>query len=370
MIKKLFIGFACLLALLAVFTYAYFQHALFGSLPDAAKLDRIQSSPNYAEGAFKNLLETPFLTNGATQLSIRIENWLADKKITRPEHLIPTEKTDLFTLNPKDDLAIWLGHSSWYLQLGGKRMLIDPVFSDYAAPVPGMIKAFDGTSLYSAADIPALDLLLITHDHYDHLDYHSILALKPLVKQVVTGLGVGSHFELWGYDPSLIQELDWYGELEISADLKIHATPARHYSGRTFTRNQSIWLGFVIESQQRRLFFSGDSGYGSHFSEIRSKYGAFDWVTLDSGQYDPRWAHLHMTPEQAAQAADDLNTQAMTPAHVGRFTLAPHDWFEPFERLSKASHHYDYQLWTPVIGQAIYFDGREQVFKPWWKAAL
>ncbi|WP_127024819.1 MBL fold metallo-hydrolase [Rheinheimera mangrovi] len=142
----------------------------------------IQASPNYAQGAFKNQAETPFLTNGATQLSIRIENWLVEKKITRPEHLIPAEKTDLFALNPKDDLAIWLGHSSWYLQLGGKRMLIDPVFSNYAAPVPSMIKAFDGTSLYSAEDIPTLDLLLITHDHYDHLDYDTILAIKPLVK--------------------------------------------------------------------------------------------------------------------------------------------------------------------------------------------
>lgn len=352
--------------LVAVF-FLYLRHPLFGALPQGERLARIEASPNYRDGAFQNLVDTPFLTEGATQLSIRIDNFLAEKGTPRPAQAIPTQKTDLRALEPSQDLAVWLGHSSWYVQLGGKRILIDPVFSDHAAPLPGMVVAFDGTNLYSAQDLSEIDVLLITHDHYDHIDYPTILALNPLVKQVVAGLGVGAHFEAWGYEAAKVHELDWYESHDLGNGLRVHATPARHYAGRTFTRNQSLWVGFVLETAQRRLFFSGDSGYGDHFADIGRRYGPFDWVTLDSGQYDPRWAHLHMNPEQAAQAAKDLGAGALTPAHVGRFTLAPHDWNDPFERLAEASKGQDYALWTPMIGQTIYFDGRAQAFQSWWK---
>lgn len=261
---------------------------------------------------------------------------------------------------------MWLGHSSWYLQLGGKRILIDPVFSDHAAPLPGVVTAFSGTNIYSVQEMPPIDLLLISHDHYDHLDHSTILALRPLVKEVAAGLGIGAHLELWGYDPASVHELDWYDSVELGDDVRVHATPARHYSGRTLTRNQSLWVGFALESLQRRLFFSGDSGYGGHFADIGKRYGPFDWVTLDSGQYDPRWALLHMNPEEAAQAAGDLGARAFTPSHVGRFTLASHDWNEPFKRLVVASERRPFVLWTPMIGQPIRFDEPVHSFEPWW----
>ncbi|EZQ17110.1 MBL fold metallo-hydrolase [Pseudomonas sp. G11-1] len=368
--KKFWIGLLIVLATIAVALviacFLYLRHPLFGELPQGERLARIEASPNYVNGAFQNLMDTPFLTEGATQLSIQIDNFRAEKGTPRPEQEIPTAKTDLHALDPNEDIAVWLGHSSWYVQVGGKRLLIDPVFSDYAAPVPGLIAAFAGTNLYSADDMPPIDVLLITHDHYDHVDYPTIMALKPLVNQVVAGLGTGAHFESWGYDPARIHELDWHDTHEVD-DLLIHATPARHYSGRTFTRNQSLWVGFVLETPLQRLFFSGDSGYGDHFTDIGQRYGPFEWVTLDSGQYDPRWAYLHMNPEQAAQAASDLGTDALTPAHVGRFTLAPHDWHDPFERLTDASEDQRYELWTPMIGQAVYFDGRAQAFESWWQ---
>jgi L-ascorbate metabolism protein UlaG (beta-lactamase superfamily) len=358
--------FIAIAMVLVVGVVAYMQQPVFGKLPEGERVSEIQASPNYKNGAFQNLVETPFLTNGATQWSIRIDNALAEKGAPRPAHDIPTKKTDLHSLDPNEDLAVWLGHSSWYVQVSGKRILIDPVLSDHAAPLPGLIKAFGGTSIYSVADLPSIDLLLISHDHYDHLDYSTITAIKPLVGQVIVGLGLGEHFQSWGYEPAKIHELDWYGTYEVNNELKIHATPARHYSGRTLTRNQSQWVGFALESKQRRLFFSGDSGYGDHFAEIGRRYGPFDWATLDSGQYDVRWANLHMNPEQAAQAAEDVKTKAMTPEHVGRFTLASHDWNEPFKRITVASEGRSYALWTPLIGQVIQFNGSAQLFDRWW----
>ena len=364
--RRVLVVCALLLALCLFAVVIYLRQPIFGELPQGERLTRLQASPNYRNDAFQNLTDTPFLTNGATQWSIRKENFLADKGMPRPLLDIPTRKTDLRALDRNKDLAVWLGHSSWYIQLGGKRILLDPVLSDHAAPLPGLIPAFSGTSIYSLQDMPPIDLLLISHDHYDHLDYSTIVALRPLVKKVAAGLGMGAHFELWGYDPETVQELDWYDSLLLSKDVRVHVTPARHYSGRTLTRNQSLWVGFVLQSTHRRLFFSGDSGYGTHFADIGKRYGPFDWVTLDSGQYDPRWAHLHMNPEEAARAAEDLGARALTPSHVGRFTLASHDWNDPFKRLAIASEGRSYVLWTPMIGQPVQFDLRTQSFEYWW----
>lgn len=347
----------------------YLRQPVFGQLSEGEHLAHIQASPHYTHGEFQNQQATPLLTNGATEWSIRVDNLLAKKGTPRPVRDIPTQKTDLRALDLREDVAVWLGHSSWYVQLSGKRILVDPVFSDHAAPLPGIITAFNGTSLYSVQDIPSIDLLLISHDHYDHLDYPTIVALKPLVKAVAAGLGIGAHFERWGYDPAKIHELDWYDSYELGQDVRVHATPARHYSGRLFTRSQSLWIGFALESAQRRLFISGDSGYGDHFAEVGKRYGPFDWVALDSGQYDRRWAHLHMNPEEAAKAADDLRTRALSPTHVGRFALASHDWDDPFKRLVVASQGHSYTLWTPMIGQPIKFADSTQTFESWWKKA-
>jgi len=348
---------------------AYLQHPLFGKLPKGEYLAQLSTSNYYSEGAFHNLVDTPMLTTEQSELALMWDNFVSKKTGDPiPPGAIPALKTDLMALNNEQDLIVWLGHSSYYVQLSGQRILIDPVFSTYAAPVPWAVRAFAGTNLYHAHDMPEIDLLLITHDHYDHLDYPTIRALQPKVKQVITPLGVGSHFFAWGYDADKVQETDWYQSTDYSTSLQIVTTPARHFSGRTFKRNQTLWAGFALLSTQRRIFFSGDSGYGPHFAEIGEKYGPFDWVTLDSGQYDPRWAFVHMNPEQAAQAADELQAKAFTPAHVGRFSISAHDWDEPFKRITAASRERNYQLWTPQIGEPLYLDGREQSFSAWWES--
>jgi L-ascorbate metabolism protein UlaG (beta-lactamase superfamily) len=347
--------------------FAYLQQPVFGELPRGERLARIEHSPNHADGVFRNQIDTPMKTTDQSELSMWMETLFGEKGQPRPPGAIPAIKTDLKALDPAQDLVVWLGHSAYFIQLDGKRILIDPVFSTNAAPIPAANKAFEGTSIYTADDMPEIDALLISHDHYDHLDYPTILALKPKVKQVIVGLGVGAHFERWGYDMHTVREADWNEVVALSPQVQVHVTPARHYSGRTFTRDQSLWVGFALVSPERRLFVSGDSGYSPHFAEIGQQLGPFDWVALDAGQYDPRWANVHMTPEQAVQAAEELHARALMQAHVGRFSIAPHDWDAPFKRIVVASRGHGYALWTPEIGQAVYLDGRAQSFTAWWE---
>ena len=361
-------AFAVVAVLAVIGIVAYLRHPLFGQLPEGERLTRLAQSPNFANGVFRDQIDTPLLTTDQSEFAMWMENLFGKQGQPRPKGTIPAIKTDLLALDVAQDLVVWLGHSSYFVQLAGQRILIDPVFSANAAPVPRANVAFDGSSVYTADDMPEIDLVLITHDHFDHLDYPSIKALRPKVKQVVTGLGVGTHFEAWGYDRRTVHEADWYATIQALPELQIHVSPARHFSGRTLTRDKTLWVGFALVSPQRRIFFSGDSGYAPHFAELGRRYGPFDWVALDAGQYDPRWANIHMPPEQAAQAADDLRARALTPAHVGRFSISPHDWDEPFKRITAASRERGYALWTPEIGRPIYLDGRAQTFPAWWEA--
>ena len=304
---------AAIAALVVVSALLYLRKPVFGQMPQGERLTLIEQY-HHVDGAFQNLVDTPFLTAGATQLSIQIDNLRAEKGNPRPPHDIPSHKTDLKSLDVDEDLVLWLGHSSWYVQLAGQRILIDPVFSANAAPLPGFIEAFAGTSVYSADDLPRIDFLLITHDHFDHLDYPTILAIEPLIDRVVTGLGVGAHFESWGYDAARIDELDWNDTLALTEDLTLHATPARHYSGRTFTRNASLWVGFAMRTPQRRIFFSGDSGYGDHFSAIDGQgagLGGAGHRPVRPALGEP--AHESGT---GGPAAVDLEARALTPQHV------------------------------------------------------
>lgn len=366
LLRRFLLASLGLLAVGALVVLAYLQLPLFGKLPDGERLARIRGSSHQVDGTFQNQIETPLLTTDESQLSLWLGNFTKQES-ARPPTAIPAIKTDLRALDRALDLVVWLGHSSYFVQLAGQRILIDPVFSANAAPVVQANVAFEGTNLYGVDDLPEVDVLLISHDHYDHLDYPTIRALQPKVGQVLTGLGVGAHFEAWGYDRRRVHEADWYEAVKVGSDLQVHVTPARHFSGRAFTRDRTQWAGFALVTSRQRIFFSGDSGYGPHFAEIGRRYGPFDWVALDMGQYDRRWANVHMIPEQAAQAAEDLGTRVLTPGHVGRFSIAPHDWDDPFKRIEAASRQRGYALWTPVIGQPMHLDGRPQAFSPWWE---
>ncbi|QEI08205.1 MBL fold metallo-hydrolase [Pigmentiphaga aceris] len=356
-----------LAAALVVGGFAYLQHPKFGSLPSGARLQAIERSPNYRDGIFQNLSDTPMRTQESRGFAANLWSMLVDRNPNlKPPVPLPATRVDLKALALQDDVVVWLGHSSYYVQLGGKKILIDPVFSISAAPIAWANDAFAGSTPYTADDMPAVDYLLITHDHWDHLDYPSIKALLPKVGQVVTGLGMGQYFEQWGYPLDRVLERDWNSSVGEADSLRVHVLPARHYSGRMLTRHKTLWVAFALESPQRKLFFSGDSGYGPHFREIGERFGGFDLVALDSGQYDRRWANIHMFPEQAAQAAEDLRTKALLPAHIGRFSIAAHDWDEPFKRITAAANGRPYRLLTPGIGAPVRVGDETQSFSPWW----
>jgi L-ascorbate metabolism protein UlaG (beta-lactamase superfamily) len=345
----------------------YLQQPKFGTLPQGPRLERIQNSPNYADGQFQNLVPTPKFSDGNSTASVWWNFLFARKERLTPTAPIPTIKTDLKTLDKGQDVVIWLGHSSYFMQLGGKRVLIDPVFSPSAAPVSFANKAFAGTNPYTADDMPEIDCLLISHDHWDHLDYPTIIALKPKVKNVVCGLGVGSYFEEWGFDPKLIHEADWFAALEFGDDFIIHVLPSRHFSGRLFSRNKTLWTGFALVTPQRRVFYSGDGGYGPHFKQIGEMLNGFDLVIMENGQYDKNWPYIHMMPEEVAKAAEELKAKALLPGHSGKFAIANHPWDEPFKRITQASENKEYRLYTPMIGEPVELEKPQQLFSRWWE---
>lgn len=266
------------------------------------------------------------------------------------------------------DWIIWFGHSSYLINIQGFKILIDPVFSDNASPLPGSNRAFPGTNIYTPKDMPDIDFLLITHDHYDHLDYPTVMKLQPRIKQIICGLGVGSHLEYWGFDQEIITEMDWNESMTLDNKLQLHTAPTRHFSGRALKRNNTLWLSFVLQSEDLNLYLGGDSGYGRHFASLGERFGGFDLALLDNGQYNVAWQAIHMLPNEVIKAAKDLKTKKLFPVHSSKFKLAQHAWNEPLAEISKLNATADpIPLITPKIGEPVYLNDSTQTFSPWWE---
>jgi L-ascorbate metabolism protein UlaG (beta-lactamase superfamily) len=361
--KRLLAASLAVLCALGVSACAYVYPALGQLPPDGA----LTASAQYRDGAFRNEVASPPRPGGVGFILAVIRGRFEPRDRPSPSSALPSIKTDLAALPLEQDIVVWLGHSSYFLQLGGKRLLIDPVFSNYAAPVPGMVRAFDGTSPYTIDDMPDIDVVLITHDHYDHLDYATMKGLEPKTRLVIAGLGNGAHLRHWGYLPAKTREMNWNSVVDVAPGLRVHVLPAQHYSGRFMQRNQSLWASYALETPQRRLYFSGDTGFGPHFADIAKRFASFDFVALDAGQYNAKWADIHMTPEEASRAAELLDARTLLSGHAGRFTLARHAWDEPFERALAASEGKRYRLLTPRIGEPVHLADSEQSFTHWWK---
>ncbi|QQX78092.1 MULTISPECIES: MBL fold metallo-hydrolase [Aequorivita] len=338
-----------------------------GKSPSGRRLQRIQNSPNYGNGAFQNIHETPQLAKGYNFGKVMFDFLFRKPKGLKPPKPITFLKTDLQALPVETDLLVWFGHSSYYLQFSGKRFLVDPVFSNSASPIPQTNKPFKGSNHYAVEDLPNIDYLLISHDHYDHLDYKTIKRLKPKVKQIITGLGVGSHFEAWGYPAESVVELDWNETLELENDITLNTTSARHFSGRGFKRNNTLWLSFILQTENYNLFLGGDSGYDTHFKEIGNKFGPFDLAILENGQYNLAWHYIHMLPEEVLQAAQDLRAKQLFPVHSAKFALALHAWDEPLNKIYELNKSINFPLVTPCIGEPVQLDHFPQQFSQWWK---
>src|ERR1700676_1162035 len=248
--------------------YLFLQGAQFGAVPSGESLKKIQRSPHYRNGQFQNLSKTPALTEGASFFSIFREFFFDTGKQKIPKSTLPSKKTDLLHLNPDKNILVWFGHSSYFMQVSHRKILVDPVFSGNASPLSFTTKSFKGSDIYIISDLPEIDYLFISHDHWDHLDYKTILQLKPQVKKIITGLGVGAHLEFWGFDKNMIEERDWNEQINLDEGFTVNTVPARHFSGRGFKRNGSLWMSFVFTTPDKKIFIGGDSGYDRHFTEI------------------------------------------------------------------------------------------------------
>lgn len=367
-IKRMILSLICLVLLLLGATLIYMQHPKFGKGPNHKQMDLITKSPNYKEGKFQNRHYTPVVTEGYSMLRVTYDFIFTKFPRTQPTDTIPSIKNNLKNIPVSENVLIWFGHSSYYIQLNGKRFLIDPVFSGNASPVPNSNKSFAGTDIYSANDLPDIDYLLITHDHYDHLDYETILQLKSKIKHIVCGLGVGAHFQHWKFDSSVIIEKDWDEKVVIDQNITLHTATARHFSGRGFSRNNTLWLSFILQTPALKIYLGGDSGYDTHFRELGEKFEGFDLAILENGQYNKAWHEIHMLPEEVLMATQDLKAKRLFPVHSSKFKLAFHPWDEPLIQLSNYNREkYHLPLVTPVIGEIVYLDEPNQVFKEWWQ---
>jgi L-ascorbate metabolism protein UlaG (beta-lactamase superfamily) len=252
------------------------------------------------------------------------------------------------------------------MQVEGKKILVDPVLSGSASPIPGGTKAFSGADIYKPSDIPDIDYLFLTHDHWDHLDYKTILALKPRIKKIICAIGVGAHLEHWGFQKDMFIETAWYETNSPEENVNIHTIPARHFSGRSFKRNKSLWVSFVLETQKHKIYIGGDSGYDSHFAEAGKRFGPFDLAILENGQYNQSWKYIHMMPEEVIQAAADLQATTLLPVHSSKFNLSLHDWDEPLQTITSLAVPPGLRIITPCIGEIVYIDNHRQQFKKWW----
>lgn len=344
----------------------FMQHPKFGKTATGERLKRIHQSPNFRDGQFQNLNFTPVFAEDASKLDMIRDGIFKISKRKKAVGSLPSKKTNLLTLDPAKDVLVWFGHSSYFMQIDGKNMLVDPVFSGHASPFSFMVKSFEGSDVYTPEDFPEIDYLFITHDHWDHLDSKTVLKLKPKVGKIITSLGTGAHLEYWGFSPEQIIEKDWNESSVLDSGFVITATPGRHFSGRGFKRNQAIWASFVLQTPSKKIFIGGDSGYDTHFAKIGADHGPFDLALLECGQYNHSWKYIHMMPEETVQAATDLKAKNFMPVHWGKFALALHAWDEPIERVTTEARRLNVPVIHPMIGEEVNLNEPKETTE-WWK---
>ncbi|MFT4834041.1 MAG: L-ascorbate metabolism protein UlaG (beta-lactamase superfamily) [Marinoscillum sp.] len=324
----------------------------FGQPPKGEDAQKVEESSNFREGQFQNLIETKMDYSLSNIIGMLKETSNAIN--TSPSSAIETA-FDSSSPNPTDSILsiTWYGHSAILLELAGQRIFLDPMLGDAASPLPIFGPRFGNNPSFDIDQIGDLDVVVFSHDHYDHLDYPTIKAIKDRVGHFIVPLGLGSHLRSWGVEPKRITELDWWETTTISS-FSYTAAPARHFSGRGIgDSNSTLWASWVIKNETHSLYFSGDGGYGPHFKEIGEKHGPFDFAMMECGQYNKRWEAIHMMPEQTVQATIDLKAERMMPVHWGAFALSPHPWYEPAERVKIAAEKQNVQLVLPQIGKRI-----------------
>ena len=336
---------------------------------DHTPADKIEGSPQYKDGKFKDMGNA--LNMSFTDYVSTTWDFLFTRNHRTPDKELPVKRVDLshFTKTGSDQLNVtWLGHSSLMINIDGHKILIDPVFEKRIS-VLGPTR-FNGDVPLDVRQIPKIEAVIISHDHYDHLNKYSVQQLIDRTNKFIVPLAVGALLVDWGVPQDKIVELDWWEEYRLNQSLMVAATPAQHFSGRGITdRNKTLWASWVIKTPLHRLFFSGDSGYFKGFKKIGEKYGPFDMTFIECGAYGEGWPRVHMFPEQTVQAHLDLKGNVLHPIHWGTFNLALHPWYEPMVRLTAAAKLNNVKIATPVVGDTIVY-GVDITANKWWEQTI
>jgi len=362
-------GSVVLLVLLGATTFVVLSLPPFGGKASGARLDRMRANPQFEDGRFVNV-ERPAPYTFEVVRALLVGQFSGDE-VREPPAPIPVVAVDPASLAapPKPGLrAFWIGHASVYVEVDGVRVLIDPVFSDYASPFAVGPKRFHPPPI-ALTDLPRIDAVVISHDHYDHLDMSTVRHLAARGTVFFVPLGVGAHLERWQVPVAQIRELEWWQEGSVGG-VRFVCTPTRHYSGRGLTDSRAtLWSSWSVVGPQHRFFYSGDTGYSKHFAEIGARVGPFDLSFIKVGAYGPGqpWIDIHMTPEDAVRAHGEVGGKRLFPVHWGTFNLAFHAWDEPIRRTVKAAAGRGADVVTPRIGQMV---DAERPFSadPWWES--
>lgn len=339
----------------------------FGVKPSKIELEKFSKSAHWNGTIFENLEETN-MEFSLSNMPKFLHKQFFEKKGREPNKalpIIPFNK-DGIEISNQSMQSIWYGHSAIFMRLNNTTILIDPMFGQDAAPIaPFTVKRFSGATLEIIDSFPQIDLVLISHDHYDHLDYDSILKLKEKTNYFYVALGVKRHLVSWGIEGNRITEFNWWEESFFN-EIKITFTPTRHFSGRGLTdRAKSLWGGWVFKTEEDNIWFSGDSGYGDHFKEIGARLGPFDFAFMECGQYNENWHQIHMYPEETVQAALDAGVKNCMPVHWAGFALAQHSWKEPVERFVKKAESENLKYIVPKMGELFSFHFENN--SKWWE---
>ena len=330
----------------------------------------IENSANYRDGKFHN--EAPREQPGFAKMMEILKRWVFEEKVdaepNKPLPLITLSRAQLDALSNDEMHLVKLGHSSFLIKAQGEYWLIDPVFSDRASPFSFMgPKRFQPTPI-SIAELPPIDKVLISHNHYDHLDKAAIKQLVAKTKQFLVPMGIEGDLQKWGVDPARVQRFNWWQELKTDSAQFVF-TPSQHFSGRGLgDGNRTLWGSWVIKSADSSVYFSGDSGYFGGFKQIGEKYGPFDLTLIETGAYNKDWPDIHMFPEESVQAHIDLRGKTMLPIHNSTFDLSFHPWYEPLKRVSAEAEKRQVQLTTPLVGEVFTVDDLND--EAWWEAFL
>jgi L-ascorbate metabolism protein UlaG (beta-lactamase superfamily) len=343
---------------LVVVAWCVFQLPQFGGTFEGARLARMQASPQFIDGKFQN---TP--PQNTDESLLRLYRHYSQGQVREPKFEVPVLDVRLDAPPSRALKAIWLGHSSVLVELDGVRLMTDPVLSDVASPLPVGPKRLHRAPV-AIEDLKNVDAVVISHDHYDHLDMKTVQQLASGGTHFFVPLGIGAHLERWKVPAAQIHDMDWWERASFRG-IEIHCTPARHYSGRKRMDNSTLWSSWTIKGS-RAVHYSGDTGYGPHFSEIRKRLGAMDLSLIKVGAYGEPWLDIHMDPESAVRAHIDLGGHTLLPTHWATFNLSYHSWDEPILRTLAAAREKRIDVITPKIGEPFVF-GTGNTTNAWFR---